>query len=70
MEKKDYIREEVDDDRTYWRVYIDWKDVFYCSWQREAERVLDHLKEKRDEWKLEEALKELEQNRETLKYQI
>lgn len=70
MEKKDYIREEVDDDRTYWRVYIDWKDVFYCSWEKEAKRVLDYLKEKRDEWKLEEALNELEQNRETIKYQI
>ena len=70
MRELDCIREEVDDDRTYWRVYIDWKDVFYCSWQKEAGRVLDHLKEKRDEWKLEEALKELEQNRETIKYQI
>lgn len=70
MRELDCIREEVDDDRTYWRVYIDWKDVFYCSREKEAKRVLDYLKEKRDEWVLDEALKELEENRETIKYQI
>ena len=55
----DWIIPEVDDDRYYYRVVIDRKDVYYASSEKEAYTVLWELVEAREMWVLDEKIKEL-----------
>ena len=55
----DGILPEVDDDRYYYWVVIDRKDVYYASSKEEAIEVLQELMEARDEWNLEEKITEI-----------
>lgn len=58
----DWIMMEVDDDRVYYRVVIDREQVYYASHQEEAFVVLNDLLEAREEWRLEEKIKEFNSN--------
>jgi len=58
----DWIMMEVDDDRVYYRVVIDREQVYYASHQEEAFVVLNDLLDAREEWRLEEKIKEFNSN--------
>ena len=58
----DWIMTEVDDDRVYYRVVIDREQVYYASHQEEAFVVLNDLLDAREEWRLEEKIKEFNSN--------
>ena len=66
----DWIMPEVDDDRYYYRVVIDREQVYYASHQEEAFVVLSDLLEARDEWRLQEALDNLEKVDTNLYYNL
>jgi hypothetical protein len=66
----DWIMPERDDDRMYYRVVIDWEQVYYASHQEEAFVVLTDLLEARDEWRLQEALDNLEKVDTNLYYNL
>ena len=66
----DWIMPEMDDDRMYYRVVIDWEQVYYASHQEEAFVVLTDLLEARDEWRLQEALDNLEKVDTNLYYNL
>lgn len=55
----DWIIPEIDDDRYYYWVVIDRQDVYYASSKEEALTALWELMEAREEWRLEEKIKEL-----------
>lgn len=55
----DWVIPEVDDDRYYYRVIVDRKDVYYASSEEEAYCVLWELVEAREQGKLEEKIKEV-----------
>lgn len=58
----DWIMMEVDDDRVYYRVVIDREQVYYASHKEEAFVVLNDLLDAREEWRLEEKIKEFNSN--------
>lgn len=58
----DWIMMEIDDDRVYYRVVIDREQVYYASHQEEAFVVLNDLLDAREEWRLEEKIKEFNSN--------
>ena len=58
----DWIMMEVDDDRMYYRVVIDREQVYYASHEEEAFVVLNDLLDAREEWRLEEKIKEFNSN--------
>lgn len=55
----DWIMQEVDWDRMYYRVVIDREQVYYASNQEEAFVVLSDLLEAREDERLQEALDKL-----------
>lgn len=55
----DWVIPEVDDDRYYYRVVIDRNNVYYASSEQEAYCVLGELVEAREQGKLEEKIKEV-----------
>ena len=58
----DWIMPERDDDRMYYRVVIDREQVYYASHEEEAFVVLNDLLDAREEWRLEEKIKEFNSN--------
>lgn len=55
----DWVIPEVDDDRYYYRVVINREQVYYASHEEEACMVLWELMQAREDWNLEEKIKEL-----------
>lgn len=58
----DWIMPERDDDRMYYRVVINREQVYYASHEEEAFVVLNDLLDAREEWRLEEKIKEFNSN--------
>lgn len=54
----DWVMPEVDDDRYYYRVVINREQVYYASHEEEAYMVLWELMQAREDWNLEEKIKE------------